>query len=201
MNKQPSIKQALGETDIYLLDQIMKGRYHETDKILDEGCGTGRNMHWFLQNGIEIVGIDKNKDLIAELKLANPTISPDRFQVSLVEKIPFPDNYFDHAISIAVLHFATNPSHFNSMLAELVRVVKPGGSLFIRIASVMGIEDKVILINDGVYKIPDGSTRFLLTKPLLSSSMLQNNLSFLEPLKTVNVDDIRCMSTLVLQKN
>ncbi|MBK9569159.1 MAG: class I SAM-dependent methyltransferase [Chitinophagaceae bacterium] len=126
----------------------MKGRYHETDKILDQGCGTGRNMHWFLQNGIEIYGIDKSEELIAGIKLANPTLSPDRFKVSLIEKMPFPDNYFDH-----------------------------------------------------VYKIPDGSTRFLLTRPLLTSSMLQNNLSFLEPLKTVNVDDIRCMSTLVLQKN
>ncbi|MBL0272302.1 MAG: class I SAM-dependent methyltransferase [Chitinophagaceae bacterium] len=179
----------------------MKGRYHETDKILDQGCGTGRNMHWFLQNGIEIYGIDKSEEIIAGIKLANPTLSPDRFKVSLIEKMPFPDNYFDHAISIAVLHFASSTPHFQSMLAELVRVVKPGGSLFIRIASVMGIEDKINLINDGVYKIPDGSTRFLLTRPLLTSSVLQNNLSFLEPLKTVNVDDIRCMSTLVLQKN
>jgi tellurite methyltransferase len=83
----------------------------------------------------------------------------------------------------------------------MVRVLKPGGSLFIRMTSDIGIENKVKVINDGVYLIPDGSTRFLLTKSLLASIFQQYPLSFIEPFKTVNVDDMRCMSTLVLQKN
>jgi tellurite methyltransferase len=179
----------------------MKGRYRATDKILDAGCGDGRNMHWFLQNNMVIAGIDHNEEAITQLKTSNPTLSKDSLQVCLVEKIPFPDNHFDHIICSAVLHFAAGTNHFKEMLAEIVRVTRQGGSIFIRMASNIGLEDKVNLISDGVYYIPDGSRRFLLTKALLAESMEQLNLSLMEPLKTVNVNDIRCMSTLVLQKN
>lgn len=191
----------LGQTDIYLLDQIMKGRYNEHDKILDAGCGKGRNMHWFLQNDLEIYGIDKNAEAIAQLRSSNPTLPAKRLQVLPVEKMSFPDNYFDHVISSAVLHFAKSTKHFKEMFSEMVRVVKPNGSIFIRMTSDIGIETKVKLIADGVYEIPDGSQRFLLTRSLLAEIKQQHNLSFIEPLKTVNVDDVRCMSTVVLQKN
>lgn len=179
----------------------MKGRYNENDKILDSGCGTGRNMHWFLQNGIKIFGIDNNEESITKLLSDNPFLPKDRFQVSSVEKIPFPDNQFNHVFSCAVLHFAISTNHFKEMFAEMVRVVKHKGTLFIRMTSNIGIENNVRLIDDGVYIIPDGSTRFLLSKSLLSNCMKKHNLSFIEPLKTVNVDDVRCMSTLVLRKN
>ncbi len=201
MHITTSLKNLLGQTDIYLLDQIMKGRYNATDKILDAGCGEGRNMHWFLQNDFAIYGTDINEAASAQLKSANPDLAAERLQVAAVEKLPFGDIYFDHIISSAVLHFANSTEHFKAMLAEMVRVLKQNGSLFIRMTSDIGIENKVKLISDGVYIIPDGSKRFLLTKTLLAECMQENNLSFLEPFKTVNVDDQRCMSTLVLQKN
>lgn len=196
-----SLKNLLGQTDIYLLDQIMKERYNATDKILDAGCGEGRNMHWFLQNDFEIYGTDINEIAIAQLRSANPDLPAERLQVAAVEKLRFSDNYFDHIISSAVLHFANSTQHFKAMLAEMVRTLKTNGTLFIRMTSDIGIENKVKPINYGVFSIPDGSKRFLLTKNLLADCMQKNNLSFLEPLKTVNVDDLRCMSTLVLQKN
>ena len=196
-----SVFSQIGQTDIYLLDQIIKGRYNTTDKILDAGCGEGRNMHWFLQNGFEIYGTDINETAIAQLRSTNPNLPVERLQVAAVEKLPYTDNYFNHIISSAVLHFANSTQHFKTMLTEMARVLKTNGSLFIRMTSDIGIENNVKLISDGVYIIPDGSKRFLLTKTLLAECMQENNLSFLEPLKTVNVDDLRCMSTLVLQKN
>lgn len=196
-----SLKNLLGQTDIYLLDQIMKGRYIENEKILDAGCGEGRNMHWFLQNDFAIFGTDIKEAAIAQLKSANPDLPTERLQVAAVEKLPFTDKYFDHIISSAVLHFANSTQHFKAMLTEMARVLETNGSLFIRMTSDIGIENKVKPISDGVYIIPDGSERFLLTKTLLAECIKENNLSFLEPFKTVNVDDLRCMSTLVLQKN
>ncbi len=200
MKNSNTLQELPGETDIYLLDQIMKGRYNADDIILDAGCGTGRNLHWFLQNGITIYCIDSNEEVIQTLKRNHSALPGDRFQVSTVEKMPFPDNHFTHIISSAVLHFAHSTLQFQLMITEMVRVVKPGGSLFIRMTSDIGIENKVALIADGVYHIPDGSTRFLLTKVLLNDLIKQTHLSFLEPLKTVNVNDMRCMSTLMLQK-
>lgn len=195
-----SLQNLVGDTDIYLLDQIMKGRYRQTDKLLDAGCGAGRNLHWFLNEKIDVYGIDQNTVSINELKAAYPLVSPIRFQSCPVEHLPFENNFFDHVISSAVLHFANSISQFQDMLAEMVRVLKPGGSLFIRMTSDIGIEDKVQSIGDGVYIIPDHSKRFLLTRPLLTDVLRKYLLSFIEPFKTVNVDDIRCMSTLVLQK-
>ena len=190
-----------GNTDIYLLDQIMKGRYQATDKILDAGCGDGRNMHWFLQHKMEITGIDQSEDAIQLLKANNSSLPQSRFNVSLIENTPFPENNFDHIICSAVLHFASSTNHFKAMLKEIVRITRKRGSIFIRMAANICMEDKVIPLGDGVYTIPDGSNRFLLTRTLLAECMEQHNLSFIEPLKTVNVNDIRCMSTLVLMKN
>lgn len=196
-----SLQQLIGNTDIYLLDQIMKGRYKRDSKILDAGCGGGRNLFWFLQNNMEVYGIDKDETPINYLKSTHFQFPGNRFQVAEVEKLPFEDNFFDHIISSAVLHFATGTFKFTDMMKEMVRVLKRNGSLFIRMATDICIEDKVKLIEDGVYLIPDGSIRFLLTQPLLTSTMQDLHLSFLEPQKTVNVADRRCMSTLVLMKD
>lgn len=195
-----SIQSLLGQTDIYLIDQIMKGRYVADDIILDAGCGSGRNMYWFLKNGFTITGIDINEVAIEELKVNYPGLSENSLLVSPLDNTPFANNHFNHIICSAVLHFAKSLAQFNSMFTELVRILKPGGTLFIRMTSDIGIEEKVTPITDGVYTIPDGSTRFLLTRQLLTAAMKQNKLSFMEPLKTVNVDDVRCMSILLLQK-
>jgi ubiquinone/menaquinone biosynthesis C-methylase UbiE len=195
-----NLQQILGQTDIYLVDQIMKDRYKPGDLLLDAGCGYGRNMHWFLQNGSHINGIDVDEVAINTLKDKYPDAEAG-FSIASAEQTGFSNNHFDHIICSAVLHFAKSTSQFNAMLAELVRILKPGGSLFIRMTSDIGIEEKVVLIADGVYKIPDGSTRFLVNRQLLADCMQLNNLCFIEPLKTVNVDDVRCMSTLLLQKN
>ena len=200
MKNNNTIQQQLGQTDIYLIDQILKGRYKLHDKILDAGCGNGRNMQWFLQNNFNISGIDICKEAIDILKNIYPALPADRFLVSAIEETIFKDNYFDHIICSAVLHFANNTAQFKKMIPELIRILKPGGTLFIRMTSDIGIENKVQLIADGVYSIPDGSKRFLLTKTLLADCLLQHNLKFIEPFKTVNVADIRCMSTLLLQK-
>ena len=194
------LSELVGQTDIYLLDQIMKGRYQPHQKILDAGCGGGRNMKWFLQNDFEIYGVDNSQAAIIHLKQVNELLHPLRLQVSGLEKLSFEENYFDHVICSAVMHFAVDVFHFKQMLAEMLRVLALNGSLFIRMASDIGIEDKVKLISNGNYQIPDGSMRFLLTRSLLAECMSEFNLQFLEPLKTTNVNDLRCMSTLLLQK-
>jgi tellurite methyltransferase len=195
-----SAQSLLGQTDIYLIDQIVKGRYADQDIILDAGCGNGRNLHWFVQHHFNITGIDVSGSAIGELKERYPDWPSERLLVSSIENISFPGDHFDHIICSAVLHFAKSIRQFNNMLTEMVRVLKPGGTLFIRMTSDIGIEDNVKPVGEGVYTIPDGSTRFLLTRSLLADCMQQNNLSFIEPLKTTNVDDMRCMSTLLLQK-
>jgi tellurite methyltransferase len=192
------IHEAVGETDIYLIDQIMKGRYQPEDTILDAGCGYGRNLHWFLKNNFNVYGVDQDETAIDDLRRKRTPPLSERFQAAELDDLPFNHKRFEHIICSAVLHFAKDTAHFHRMVAEMLRVLKPKGSLFIRMTSDIGIEDRVRPLADGVYQIPDGSTRFLLTRTLLTETMQKNNLSFLEPFKTVNVNDLRCMSTLVL---
>ncbi|MDQ3681762.1 MAG: class I SAM-dependent methyltransferase [Bacteroidota bacterium] len=193
-----NIHSILGNTDIYLVDQIMKGRYAQQDLILDAGCGDGRNMHWFINTEFLIYGIDSDAISIKEVGKKYPSLPADRLQVSAIENMKFSTDFFDHIIVSAVLHFAKNSHHFFSMLEQMLRVIKPGGSIFIRMASDIGIEKYVREITEGVYLIPDGSKRFLLTRYLLSQLMEKYNITFLEEFKTVNVNDIRCMSTMMV---
>jgi tellurite methyltransferase len=195
-----AIKELVGNTDIYLLDQILKGRYGIHDRLLDAGCGHGRNLHWFLHHDMKVYGTDRDPSAIESLKALHPELDGDRLRVCPLESTPFPDDYFDHLISSAVLHFAESPDQFLAMWQEMTRILKPGGSIFVRMASDIGIESRVKPMGSGVYLIPDGSFRFLLTRDLLTSLLDNFPLGFLEPLKTTNVDDQRCMSTLVLQK-
>ncbi len=194
------INQILGNTDIYLLDQIVKGRYQNTDVILDAGCGHGRNLHWFYNNGFTIYGIDAKEDNIEAIKKEYPK-ETHNFSVSKIEELKFRDDFFNHIICNAVLHFAENEIHFLKMFSELMRVLKPKGTLFIRVASDIGLKDKIKYISNGVYYLPDETIRFLFTKTLLKKLVDINNFILIEPLKTVNVNDLRCMTTLVIQKN
>ena len=191
----------LGNTDIYLVDQIMKGRYHPGARLLDAGCGYGRNLYWFVQQDFEIHGVDSDAESIRFLQASFPQVPADRFKVADVDNLPYPDQCFDGIISSAVLHFARDTAHFFSMLDEHVRVLKIGGSLFIRMASDIGIEDKTVSFGNCTYQIPDGSTRFLLTRALLAEIDRRYRFAYLEPLKVVNVADQRCMSTLVIGKD
>ena len=115
--------------------------------------------------------------------------------------MPFRDEQFDAIISSAVLHFAENERHFNEMLVEMWRVLKPKGLFFARLASSIGIEDKIKSIGSGRYLLPDGSERFLADEELLISMTENFGGIWLEPLKTTNVQNLRCMTTWVLLKD
>ena len=189
-----------GNTDIYLLDQIMKGRYAPSDVILDAGAGGGRNLEWFVQQGCRVFGTDRDSLAIEALKHTYPGLPEESFQVAPVEALPFPDTFFNHIISSAVLHFAENEQHFEAMFSEMVRVLRPGGSIFIRMTTDVGLGDKMTALGKGRYYLPDDSERFLLTRKGLDSLLLQYRLALLEPFKTVLVEDLRSMGVVVLGK-
>lgn len=194
-----------GDIDIYLFDQILKNRFDRQMKILDAGCGGGRNLIYFLRDQFSVFAVDENPQAIEQVKLIaqalQPNLPPENFQVSSVEKMPFYDEQFGAVVSSAVLHFAENETHFNAMVAEMWRVLKPRGIFFARLASSIGIENKVEAVGDGRYFLPDGSERFLVNEQVLNAAAERLGGIWLEPLKTTNVQNLRCMTTWVLQKN
>jgi len=197
-------REMFGEIDIYLFDQILKERFDKTMNILDAGCGGGRNLLYFLRAGFHVFGIDENPESIEQVKILAKTIAPnlalENFQTASIEKIPFPDESFEAVISSAVLHFAANEDHFDKMLAEMWRVLKPEGLFFARTASSIGIENLINPLGSGRYLLPDGSERFLVEQELLIMKTNQLGGFWLEPLKTTNVQNLRSMTTWVLRK-
>jgi SAM-dependent methyltransferase len=173
--------------------------------VLDAGCGSGRNLIYFLRNGFDVYGIDKDADAVsAAVELSGrlaPEHAEENFLNASAENLPFTDNYFDLVISSAVLHFAESPEHFDNMIRSMWRVLKPGGYLFARIASDIGIEALICSRGNGRYLLPDGSERFLVNQDMLLQYTHRLNGRLHEPIKTTNVQNLRCMTTWCLQKN
>lgn len=200
-----NISEFFGDIDIYLFDQILKNRFAPEMKILDAGCGGGRNLVYFLRRHFQVFGVDQNPEAIEYVRrLAQtlaPEISQENFQISNVETMPFANETFDWVLSNAVLHFADDEAHFDKMLGEMWRVLKPSGKLFARLASTIGIENKVEKITERRYLLPDGSERFLVDEQILIEATERLGGVFIEPIKTTNVQNLRSMTTWVIGKN
>ena len=199
------LREQLGDIDIYLLDQLMKGRLTPDMSLLDAGCGGGRNLVYFLRSGHLVFAVDENPRAVSQVReraarLA-PELPPESVQVSDLSDIPFPDERFDAVICSAVLHFARDEAQFGRMLGEMWRVLKPGGLFFARLASTIGIEPLVRPLQGRRYLLPDGTERFLVDEAMLVRAADQLGGSWIEPLKTTVVQNLRSMSTWVLRKS
>ena len=200
---QNKLQQAFGNIDIYLFDQLMKGRHDNCKNVLDAGCGNGRNLVYFLRNGYEVFGVDPQPNAVETVRELSAALAPDNpqenFIVCQAENLPFTDATFDLVISSAVLHFAKDEKHFNSMLQSMFRVLKPGGYFFARLASDIGIEQLVKPLGNSRYLLPDGSERFLVNEQVLLQYTSRFGVLY-EPIKTTNVQNMRCMTTWCVQK-
>ncbi|TBL80492.1 class I SAM-dependent methyltransferase [Paenibacillus thalictri] len=198
------LREQFGEIDIYLFDQLLKGRFTPDMTLLDAGCGNGRNMVYFLRNGYDVYGVDRSETAVQAVRSLAAELAPelpqDRFEMQAVEKLSYTNDTFDVVICNAVLHFAEHEDHFQTMVSELWRVIKPGGMLFARLASSIGIEQQIEPIGGGRYKLPDGSERYLVSEEQLLRLTEKLYGTWLEPLKTVNVQGLRCMSTWCIKK-
>jgi ubiquinone/menaquinone biosynthesis C-methylase UbiE len=198
------LNRLLGNVDNYLLDQILKGRFTKEMKILDVGCGEGRNAVYFLQKNYSIFGVDPNEVAVQYCRYLAKTINPEtdihRFQVGDGAAIPFHDGAFDAVISSAVLHFAEGHRHFWKMLAEIHRVLKPGGIFWMRMCTGFGnILEESEHLGEGRYALPDGSERYVLLPEGLQE-LERVGFRFLEAPKTVLVYGQREMGVLLMEK-
>jgi tellurite methyltransferase len=233
----PQLQELFGQIDIYLFDQLLKRRITPGMKVLDAGCGSGRNLVYFLRSGYEVFGVDESEEAILQArKLAStltPHLPPENFRVEPVESMSFgqtvnsrqqtagrlsadyadyterkdppanaggSDSGFDVVLSSAVLHFARNEEQWQAMVNEMWRVLKPGGIFFARLASTIGMENQVRLIEGRSYSLPDGSDRFLVDAAMLQRVTAALGGQFLEPIKTTVVENMRAMTTWVLRK-
>lgn len=199
------LQQQFGEIDIYLFDQLLKGRITRGMKVLDAGCGVGRNLVYLLRQRYEVFGADQDLMNVEAVRRMAKSLMPDlpasNFREENITAMSFPDGSFDVVISSAVLHFARNDSDFRAMLKGSWRVLKPGGLFFCRLASSIGIEEQVRGLGDGRYLLPDGSERYLVNEQMLAEAATDLGGKLIDPLKTTVVQNERSMTTWVMRKN
>jgi SAM-dependent methyltransferase len=200
-----TIREQFGQIDIYLFDQVLRGRIAPGMRILDAGCGSGRNLVYFLREGYEVFGADAEVHAVEMVRRLAVSLAPQlpssNFHVEAIEGMSFPDDFADAVISSAVLHFASDDQQFEGMLRGSWRTLKPGGLFFCRLASTIGMERQVLQIGGRRYRLPDGSERYLVDEPLLLRFTEQLGGALADPLKTTVVQNQRSMTTWVVRKN
>jgi tellurite methyltransferase len=192
-----------GDIDIYLFDQLLRGRFDARRRVLDAGCGAGRNLPYFLARGFDIYAIDAEEDAVAATRRLAAALAPslpaDRVRQGAVDALPWLGASMEAVVCSAVLHFARDHDHFDRMVAEMWRVLAPGGLFFARLASSIGIES-LVAAPTGRVRLPDGSMRFIVDERMLLAATERLGGTLLDPIKTTNVQNQRCMTTWVVQK-
>ena len=199
------LRATFGELDIYLFDQLLKGRFDHRPRVLDAGCGEGRNLRYLLGRGFTCYGLDREPCAIDRVRRLAEALAPDgheasaRFVVGQIDYLPWDDATMDVVICSAVLHFADDAAHFGRMVEELWRVLAPGGLLFTRLASNIGLE-RTIGPGGRRALLPDGTERFVVDEPLLGAWTDRLGARVADPIKTTVVSGMRAMTTWCLSR-
>ena len=200
-----NLQEQFGQIDIYLFDQLLRGRITPGMKIFDAGCGSGRNLVYFLREGYDICGVDADLQAIESIRGLAASIAPHlpstNFRAEPIERSSFADDSADVVICSAVLHFARDDAQFQAMLRGAWRILRRGGLFFCRLASSIGMEERMKLITGRRYLLPDGSERYLVDEALLMRLTEELGGQLFDPVKTTVVQGQRCMTTWIMRKD
>jgi len=196
----PSWPLDCGGMDVYLVALLQSGQLARSARVLDVGCGGGRNLEYFLRAGSEVHARDADLLAVEEtrqlaLRLQGEEASRRVFAGRLEELDGSP--CAELVICNAVLHFAEDHEHFAAMLEGAWSCVAPGGILFVRLASSIGLAPAADL-GGGRYLLRDGSERYLVGRAELQHWGQRLGGELLGPVKTTLVEDLRAMTTWVL---
>jgi tellurite methyltransferase len=195
------LRAVFGSIDIYLFDQLLRGRITPGMRILDAGCGGGRNLLYFIREGYEVYGADADARAVQATRELASNLAADNFRHEPIERMSFADGMADVVILSAVLHFAADDDRFEAMLRGAWRTLKPGGLFFCRLASSIGIEHQIQAVQGRRFLLPDGSERYLVDEDLLMKLTDRLGGRLADPLKTTAVQNQRSMTTWVVRKD
>jgi tellurite methyltransferase len=198
------LRSEFGEIDIYLFDQLLRGRFDRRRRVLDAGCGDGRNLVFFLRDGFDCYAIDREPAAVERVRALAAALAPslpaDRIAHGDLERLPWPDASMDAVVCSAVLHFADDEAQFGRIVTELWRVLAPDGLLFARLASSIGLEHLVGPGGGRRVRLPDGSDRFVVDERMLVDWTARLGGHLTDPIKTTNVQQLRSMTTWCVVK-
>jgi len=201
-----TLQEQFGQIDIYLFDQILRGNISPGLRVMDAGCGGGRNVQYLLREGYDVFGVDISPEAVATVrKMAHdlaPNLPAENFQVAGLEAMPFADGFADVVVCNSVLHFARDEVQLVSMVKGLWRVLRPGGMLFCRLASTIGAAPGMTFeaVRGRRFRMSHGVEWLLVDEALLMELTRSLDGELLDPLKTTVVQGQRCMTTWVTKK-
>jgi len=198
-----TIREQFGDIDVYLFDQLLRGRIRPGMRVLDAGCGYGRNLVYLLRSGVDVFAVDSDPGAVLAVRGLAASLAPEmpatNVKVEAVESMTIPPASMDAVICSAVLHFARDDEHFEAMVRRMWGTLVPGGLLFCRLASSTGIESRVRALGSGRYLLPDGSERYLVSESRLVELTETLGGTLVDPIKSTIVQDMRCMATWVVR--
>ena len=201
-----TLQEQFGQIDIYLFDQILRGNISPGMRVVDAGCGGGRNIQYLLREGYETFGVDVSAEAVeAVRKMASglaPGLPAENFQVAGVEAMPFADEFADVVVCNSVLHFARDEVQLKAMVRGLWQVLRPGGMLFCRLASTIGAVEGMAFEAVGArrFRMSHGAEWLLVDEVLLMELTRDLDGELVDALKTTVVQGQRCMTTWVMKK-
>lgn len=114
---------------------MLKGK-----KILEAGCGPGRDVLYFVEEGYEPIGVDKSKNMI---KVAKKRVPKGKFQQMDLTDLKFDENEFDGIWCMSALTVLEDDD-VKKALHQMYKVLKPKGIIYISVMEGQGQE----VIND-----------------------------------------------------
>jgi len=108
---------------------------HNVKKVLDLGCGAGRNLLFLLKSGFDVYGMDLSEEglRLAGQKLLENNLTADLKRINFSDKFPYPNKFFDAVISVQVLQHGVEKDILKS-IGEIERVLKPKGMVFMTLS-------------------------------------------------------------------
>lgn len=199
-----ALNKELGNADLLLIDQILKGRFLPEKRMLDAGCGEGRNMIHFINNHFPIYGLDQDPDMVSMARLiarsVNKNYTVENIMTGTIEKNPFPAEFFDLILCINVLHAARDTAHFFEMVGSLLRILKKGGGLYIGMAckSPVGWEEIVSVS----HKNRESTTpvKLFMNEDLMEGLMELKVIEKEEPVQFYQIEGSVCMTGIWFRK-
>lgn len=117
-------------SDIGKIAALFKKR--KVKKVLDLGCGGGRNLLYLAKKGFELYGLDSSEEGV---KMTKDSLDKENLKAELIvgdafKKLPYETGFFDAVMSIQVLEHAKLKDIKNA-IEEIKRILKPSGLIFI----------------------------------------------------------------------
>ncbi|MCT7464890.1 class I SAM-dependent methyltransferase [Aliarcobacter cryaerophilus] len=135
--------------DVNEIQNILFKTFEKKSKLLEIGCGSGRDASFMTSNGFDVIGIDGSKNMIDEAKKNHPKLSTKLFNKTLPNDLTF-DTKFDGIYSIATLMHLTKDDLKKTIL-KIYDLLNPSGKILISVSLFRDDLDEHGFDKDGRY--------------------------------------------------